>query len=50
MFILKIWYDKSKLIFNLAITWMCGELNPVPLLCEASALPYELNSQVIIYI
>jgi hypothetical protein len=23
--------------------WRCGESNPVPLACEASALPYELH-------
>ena len=25
------------------INWRCGESNPVPLACEASALPYELH-------
>ena len=25
--------------------WRCGESNPVPLACKASALPYELHPQ-----
>ncbi|CAK7324169.1 unnamed protein product [Dovyalis caffra] len=29
--------------FNATIIWRCGESNPVPLACEASALPYELH-------
>ncbi|CAF2113671.1 unnamed protein product, partial [Brassica napus] len=31
------------------INWRCGVSNPVPLACKASALPFELHPQVIIY-
>ena len=32
--------EKQKENINM---WRCGESNPVPLACEASALPYELH-------
>ena len=31
---------------NIMKNWSCGESNPVPLACEASALPYELQPHV----
>ena len=36
-------FKKKNLMMSKNKTWRRGESNPVPLACEASALPYELR-------
>ena len=39
---MKVKINEMKMVVK-ELKWRCGESNPVPLACEASALPYELH-------
>ena len=42
-------YIRLQLKYHNKNGWRCGESNPVPLACEASALPYELHPLISVY-